>query len=147
VLALLESKFGQRVPVYEVERAGHLQYAARAYSLRHVYGYVIVNGENGRTSEGRKRTWFALIGRLTRFQLATLQDLCRGKRMRYNFAIVQIFPDSARYLAPPTGDKPKLIRDYPTVPQQRPLAGIHSETSSLFPTSPETWRDPEEGRG
>jgi hypothetical protein len=122
LLALLESKFEQRVPVYDVEGAGRLQYAARVYSLRHVHGYVIVNGENGRTSEGRKRTWFALIGRLTRSELTTLKDLCRQKRMRYDAAIVQVFPQSASYLIRRDSEKPKLVRNYPTLPHLEKLS-------------------------
>ena len=145
LLALLESSFGHGVPVYEVRGSGHLQYGSRAYALRHVYGYVIVNGEDGRTSEGRKKTWFALIGRLTRAQLATLEDLCREKRMRYDAAIVQVFPQVATYLPRRDRGKTKLIRNYPTLPQTGPLPAAAHESGTLFPgNDSHVYRDPEE---
>jgi hypothetical protein len=117
VLALLESRLGQFVPVYEVEGAGRLQYAARAHTLRHVYGYVIVNRQDGKTGEGRKRTSFALIGRLTRSQLAMLEDLCRKRRMRYDAAIVQVFPEAVTSLTRRDREKTGLVRNYPTLPR------------------------------
>jgi hypothetical protein len=145
LLTLLEPRMCEHVPVYEVERAARLQYAARVYSLRHVFGFVILNGEDGRTSEGRKRTWFSLIGRLTLAQLATLEDLCRKKRMRYNAAIVQVFPRAAAFIAPRDREKQDLIREYPTLPQPETSPSAVDDTGSLFPISSESWRDPEEG--
>jgi hypothetical protein len=112
VLALLESRLGERVPVYEVEAAGRLQYAARVHSLRHIYGYAIVNGQSGKTSEGRKKTWFALIGRLTLCQRATLENLCRRKR-RYSRALVEVFPEAGTYLSRGDRDKTCPMRNYP----------------------------------
>jgi hypothetical protein len=117
LLAFLEPRMCQRVPGCELAQAGKLQYNARCHSLRHVYGYVLINGEDGRTVEGRKKTWFALIGRLTLSQIAALEDLCRGKRMRYDTAIVQVFRQAGAYLPPRSGrEKPTLIRNYPTMP-------------------------------
>lgn len=116
VLALLESRLGERVPVYEVEAAGRLQYAARVHSLRHIYGYAIVNGQSGKTSEGRKKTWFAPIGRLTLCQRANLENLCRRKRMRYSRALVEVFPEAGTYLTRDDRDKTGPMRNYPALP-------------------------------
>jgi hypothetical protein len=129
VLALLESRFRQRVPVYDVDHAGRLQYSARLHSLRHIHGYVILNGEDGRTPEGRKKTWFVLIGRLTRIQLASLEDLCRAGT-RYSNAIAQVFPEATAYMKPQDREKRKLVRDYPTVPQIATVAP--ASVPSLF---------------
>ena len=115
VLALLGSRFGQQVPVYELAPVARLQYSARCHSLRHVYGYFLVNGEDGRSAERRKRTWFCLIGRLTRSQHVELEHLCREKKT--HAAIVQVFPEAATYLKPQNRDKQKLIRDYPSQPR------------------------------
>jgi hypothetical protein len=131
VLALLESRLGQFVPVYEVEGAGRLQYAARAHTLRHVYGYVIVNRQDGQTGEGRKRTSFALIGRLTRSQLATLEDLCRERRMRYDAAIVRVFPEAAACLTRRDTEKTGLVRNYPTLPRHE--EALPSAVTPAFP--------------
>jgi hypothetical protein len=131
VLALLESRLGQFVPVYEVEGAGRLQYAARAHTLRHVYGYVIVNRQDGQTDEGRKRTSFALIGRLTRSQLVRLEDLCRERRMRYDAAIVQVFPEASASLTRRDREKTGLVRSYPTLPRHE--GALWSAATPSFP--------------
>ena len=130
LLAFLEHRLCQRVPGCELARDGKLQYNARCHSFRHCYGYVLINGEDGYTLEGRKKTWFALIGRLTSSQLSTLQDLCHRKRMRYDAAIAHVFPEAEGYLARRNTVKPKVIRHYPS-PAQR--ESLRADTPS-FPT-------------
>jgi len=142
VLALLESRVGERVPVYELAGCGGLQYGARCHALRHEYGYVILNGEHGRTPEGRKKTWFSLLGRLTRSQLAALEDLCRRERIRYNAAIKQVFPGAAAYLSPSNVEKRKLIRNYPS--RQMETSPAQASLPLIVPA--QLYRDPEEQR-
>src|SRR5581483_8513253 len=108
----------------------------------HEYGYVILNGEHGRTPEGRKKTWFSLLGRLTRSQLAALEDLCRRERIRYNAAIKQVFPGAAAYLSPSNVEKRKLIRNYPS--RQMETSPAQASLPLIVPA--QLYRDPEEQR-